>query len=312
MKTYFLLFFGALLLAGTAQAFPESNHPAMTDPSKATETAPTQFVAKFETTKGDVVFDCTRSWAPNGVDRFYNLVKIGYFQDVALFRVNHKFVVQWGIHGNPNVSSKWASANLRADPVKQSNKRGTLTYAMAGAPTTRSTQLFINYKDNAGLDRQGFAPLCTVTEGMDVADKFYGGYEEKVTEKQDEIRSGGNAYLRKEWPKLDYIINATIVSEGAPTPKSVLQKEKEAEEEEGLTRNEMLFAAIAFLAIAYIVVRRIRAKEDTDSEPKKTMEDELPKPRKAKTKRKKKSSDKSGATTSKKKSRAKKRKKPPE
>lgn len=209
------------LLASTdASAFPQSTNPAMKDPSKATEKAPDSFKAKFTTTKGDVVFECTRSWAPNGVDRFYNLVKIGFFDDVALFRVAKGFVVQWGIHGDPEVSKVWSNANLPPDPVVESNKRGYLTYAMAGRPDTRSTQLFINYKDNAGLDQQGFAPICKVVEGMETADAFNGEYGERVTGQQGEIQSKGNAYLHEKWPNLDYIKTAVIVGGGGGSNSS--------------------------------------------------------------------------------------------
>ncbi len=209
--------FGAALLAlvpATALAFPQSTHPAMTNPSLANEKAPENFKAKFDTTKGEVVFDCTRSWAPNGVDRFYNLVKIGFFDDIALFRIAKGFVAQWGIHGDPRVAAAWRNANLAPDPVKESNKRGTLTYAMAGSPDTRSTQLFINYGDNGGLDAQGFAPICKVASGMEIADSFFGEYGEQLTELQGEIQTQGNAYLRAKWPKLDYVKTATIVGEG--------------------------------------------------------------------------------------------------
>ena len=202
-----------LLVTTNALAFPQSTHPAMLDPSKATTQAPETFKAKFETTKGDVVFDCARAWAPHGVDRFYNLVRIGFFDDVALFRVAKGFVVQWGIHGDPKVSAVWQKANIEPDPPKQSNARGTLTYAMAGSPDTRSTQVFINTVDNAGLDSQGFAPICKVSEGMDVADKFYSEYGERVTGKQGPIAARGNAYLKEAWPSLDYIKKATIVGE---------------------------------------------------------------------------------------------------
>ena len=201
------------LISGSAFAFPQSTHPAMLDPSKATTQAPETFKAKFETTQGDVVFDCTRSWAPHGVDRFYNLVRIGFFDDVALFRVAQGFVVQWGIHGDPKVSAAWQKANIDVDPPKQSNTRGMLTYAMGGSPDTRSTQLFINYGDNSGLDAKGFAPICKVSEGMDVADKFYSEYGERVTGMQGQIAARGNAYLKEAWPKLDYIKKATIVGE---------------------------------------------------------------------------------------------------
>jgi len=208
-------FLAAFLVSAEAFAFPQSTHPAMLDPAKATVQAPETFKAKFETTKGDVLFECSRSWAPHGVDRFYNLVRIGFFDDVSLFRVSQGFVVQWGIHGDPKVSAAWKSANLPPDPPKQSNTRGTLTYAMAGSPDTRSTQLFINYGDNANLDGLGFAPIGQVVDGMAVVDSLYSGYGEGAPDgsgpSQDRIAAQGNAYLTKEFPKLDYIRTARIV-----------------------------------------------------------------------------------------------------
>ncbi len=243
----------ALLLGLDAHAFPQSTNPAMTDPSKATATAPETFRAKFETTKGDVIFDCTRAWAPHGVDRFYNLVKIGFFDDIALFRVSKGFVVQWGIHGDPKVSAVWSDANIPPDPPKQSNTRGMLTYAMAGSPTTRSTQLFINYGNNAGLDAQGFAPICKVAEGMEVADSFNGEYGERLTEMQGEIQSKGNAYLAASWPRLDYVKTATIVSEGPAHEGTEGEKKKD---EDGSSSVPYVIAAFVFLgAIVYFVTR---------------------------------------------------------
>lgn len=253
-----------LTVAADASAFPQSTHPAMTDPSRATEKAPDTFRAKFETTKGDVVFECTRSWAPNGVDRFYNLVKIGFFDDVALFRVAKGFVVQWGIHGDPKVSAVWQNANLPPDPVKQSNTRGMLTYAMAGSPNTRSTQVFINYGNNKGLDAQGFAPICKVAEGMEIADAFNGEYGEAVTGKQAEIEGRGNAYLREAWPKLDYIKAAKIVSEGAKTESTDTPPSK-PDESGGSAVPYVLGVVVVAGVIVFIVNRK---KEDEPPPPK--------------------------------------------
>lgn len=216
-----LLALATLLTIASTTVGEESKHPAMKDPSKAKETAPATFTAKFETTKGDIEFECQRDWAPHGVDRFYNLVKIGFFNDVALFRVVKGFVVQWGIHGNPEVSKHWADANLPADAVKKSNTKGMLTYAQAGPKSaegmtakTRSTQLFINFSNNARLDKMGFAPICKVSKGMDVAEKFYNEYGEKVTSKQGLITKQGNPYLKENWPELDYIVKTAITKEG--------------------------------------------------------------------------------------------------
>ncbi len=204
----------AMMTLTSATIGEESKHPAMQDPAKAAETAPATFTAKFETSKGAIEFECDRTWAPHGVDRFYNLVKIGFYNDVAFFRAIAGFMVQFGIHGNPSVSAKWKSANLAVDPVKKSNTKGMLTYAMAGSPTTRSTQLFINYGNNARLDKDGFAPICKVSKGMDVASKLFNEYAGKPSAKQGNIQREGNAYLKKAWPKLDYITKTSIVKEG--------------------------------------------------------------------------------------------------
>lgn len=244
-----------LTVAADASAFPQSTHPAMTDPSKATEKAPDSFRARFETTKGDVVFECTRAWAPNGVDRFYNLVKIGFFDDVALFRVAKGFVVQWGIHGDPKVAAAWRDANLPPDPVKQSNTRGMLTYAMAGSPNTRSTQLFINYGNNAGLDAQGFAPICKVAEGMEIADAFNGEYGEQVTGKQGDIEAKGNAYLREAWPRLDYIKTATIVG-GAPSHASADGPSSKPEESGGSVVPYVIGVVVIVAVVLFMVNRK--------------------------------------------------------
>ncbi len=254
------LFVAALVLTTTlalSVGGQESNHPALRDPSKANETAPETFTAKFETTKGNVLMECTREWAPHGVDRFYNLVKIGFFHDVALFRVKKGFVVQWGIHGNPDVSKHWSRANIPADPVKQSNTPGMVTFAMAGAPTTRSTQLFINYGNNQNLDGMGFAPVCKVTEGMDVAEKFYGEYGERVTGKQGEIQSEGNAYLKREWPELDYILKTSIVKEGNKAAGAEGDKPSSdsggTQAEEPTKSNTTTYVVIALLAVGAVL-----------------------------------------------------------
>ncbi|MEQ9325231.1 MAG: peptidylprolyl isomerase [Polyangiaceae bacterium] len=205
--------------------FPASTHEAMKDPAKATEEAPAEFTVKFDTTAGEFSMDCTRDWAPYGADRFYNLVKIGYFDDVSFFRAVKGFVVQFGIHGDPEVNKAWREANITPDEVKESNKKGTLTFAQAGRPKekgktaeSRSTQLFINLKDNDRLDGMGFAPLCTVTEGMDVVMKLHTGYGERAGRDQGPITMKGNEYLRKKYPLLDYIKTARL-SEGGDEGK---------------------------------------------------------------------------------------------
>jgi peptidyl-prolyl cis-trans isomerase A (cyclophilin A) len=184
--------------------------PKFDDPSKLTEKAPDTFKAQFETTKGKFTVEVTRSLAPNGADRFYNMVRSGYFKDIAFFRVVPGFMVQFGVHGDPAVSAKWRGANITDDPVKTSNKRGTITFATAG-PNTRTTQLFINYADNAFLDGQGFSPFGKVVEGMDVVDKINSESGERPD--QGAIQMQGNAYLKKAFSNLDYIKSARIVED---------------------------------------------------------------------------------------------------
>jgi peptidyl-prolyl cis-trans isomerase A (cyclophilin A) len=192
--------------------------PGFADPAKLTAKAPESFKVQFSTTKGKFIIEVTRSLAPNGADRFYNLVRSGYFTDVAFFRVVSGFMCQYGIHGDPNVSAKWREAAIPDDPVKGSNTRGTITFATAG-PNTRTTQLFINFGDNTRLDGMGFAPFGKVVEGMDVVDKIYSGYGEGAPNgggpDQGRIQTEGNAYLKKDFPNLDYIKSATILPSAA-------------------------------------------------------------------------------------------------
>lgn len=188
--------------------------PALLEPEKATEKAPAKYKVKFVTTQGDVVFEVTRAWAPNGADRFYNLVKIGYFEDIAFFRVVDGFMAQFGIHGAPEVNTKWRMARIDDDPVKESNKRGYLTFATSG-PNSRTVQMFINFKDNARLDASGFAPIGKVVEGMDIVDKLYKGYGEGAPRgdgpDQGRVQMQGNSYLRDNFPKMDYIKSASLL-----------------------------------------------------------------------------------------------------
>ncbi len=189
---------------------PASAAPDFSDPTKLTEKAPDTFKAQFDTTKGKFTIEVTRSLSPNGADRFYNLVRSGYFKDIAFFRVIPGFMCQFGIHGDPKISAKWREANISDDPVKGSNTRGTITFATAG-PGTRTTQLFINFGDNTNLDGMGFSPFGKVIEGMDVVDKINGEYGENRREVQGRAQMEGNAYLKQAFPKLDYIKSATIL-----------------------------------------------------------------------------------------------------
>lgn len=184
-------------------------------PDRLVETAPANFQVRFETTKGDFVVDVTRSWAPHGADRFYNLVRNGYYDGVYFYRVVSGFMAQFGMHGEPQVEVRWSRATIRDDPVVASNTRGTVTYAKAG-PNSRTTQLFINFGDNSGLDRQGFAPIGVVSAGMDVVDQLHSGYGELEDFGGDgprayNILAEGNQYLVDNFPDLDHIVAATLV-----------------------------------------------------------------------------------------------------
>lgn len=194
---------------------PESAVPApLPPPTPADAASPESFRVKFQTTKGDFTVEVTRAWAPKGADRFHRLVSEGYFKDVRFFRVLPGFMAQFGMNGNPALDAKMDSLRIPDDPVTQSNKRGMLTFAMAG-PNTRSRQFFINYRDNASLDPQGFSPFGKVVEGMKTVDALYGGYGEGAPDgmgpSQDSIATKGNEYLERAFPKLDYIKSAAIV-----------------------------------------------------------------------------------------------------
>jgi peptidyl-prolyl cis-trans isomerase A (cyclophilin A) len=192
--------------------------PNLLNPASMRARAPATYKVKFTTTKGDVIIQVNRAWAPLGADRFYNLVRGGFYKDAAFFRVLPSFMAQFGISARPDVADAWENARITDDRVIESNKRGTVTFATAG-PNTRTTQIFINYGDNAQLDGQGFAPFGQVIEGMDVVDKFYSGYGEGAPSgrgpDQGEIRSKGKAYLDRFFPQLDRIINASIVADEA-------------------------------------------------------------------------------------------------
>jgi len=195
--------------ADTATATP-APAPAATTP--VADRAPALFKVRLETSKGPIIIEAHRDWAPNGVDRFYQLVQSGYYDDVRFFRVVPGFVVQFGMHGDSATNAQWTGRQLMDDPVKQSNRRGTVTFAKKMAmPNTRTTQLFINLQDNAGLDAQDFAPIGEVVEGMSVVDALYSAYGDEPSQRQTEIASGGNAFLNRAYPKLDFIRTARVV-----------------------------------------------------------------------------------------------------
>lgn len=186
----------------------------LANPAALNEHAPATYKAQFDTSKGSFVLEVNRAWAPHGADRFYNLVKNGFYDNVRFFRVLTGFMAQFGINGSPAVSAHWRGANIPDDPVKQSNTRGMITFATSG-PNSRTTQVFINFGNNGQLDRSGFAPFGHVVSGMNVVDKLYAGYGEGAPSgagpDQGQAQAQGNAYLTKAFPKLDYVKKATIV-----------------------------------------------------------------------------------------------------
>ena len=197
-----------LLFLIVPSAFGQVNRAALLKPAALKERAPNVFKARFDTTAGIFVIEVHADWAPRGADRFYNLVKNGYYEGCRFFRVVPGFVVQFGINGDAAIQRNWTDATIPDDKVTQGNTRGFVTFAKSSEPNSRTTQLFINFADNSRLNRQGFAPFGKVTMGMEVVDKIFSGYGEKPD--QDRIEKEGNAYLTKNFPKLDYIKKATI------------------------------------------------------------------------------------------------------
>lgn len=179
--------------------------------------SPESFKVRFDTSKGSFVIEARREWAPRGVDRLYNLTRTGFFDDSRFFRVRAGFIVQFGIPANPKVAAVWRNQAIKDDPVRQSNTRGFVGYAMTG-PDTRTTQLYINLADNSRLDAEGFSPIGKVISGMETVDQLYSGYGEGAGGgmrggNQGKIFEGGSAYLDREFPRLDKLIRATIVTD---------------------------------------------------------------------------------------------------
>ena len=214
--TYIILVLisGILTFGFTSITPNQEGNDALKNPTSLNETAPNEFTVKFDTSAGEFTIEIHRDWAPNGADRFYSLVKNGFYNGCRFFRVINNFMVQFGIHGDPSVSSVWRDAKIPPDPVETSNRRGYISYAMAGSPDTRTTQVFINFGNNSGLDRQGFAPFGRVVDGMNVVDSIFNDYGEGAPSgrgpAQGRIQAEGNAYLNKDFPKLDYVKTATI------------------------------------------------------------------------------------------------------
>jgi len=202
-----------LCLMLVACSTPDQTKKAEAPAAAKEERVPDVFQVNLDTSKGPVLIDVHRDWAPRGADHFYALVRTGFYDGNRFFRVVRFFVVQFGINGDPQLNRLWANANLPDDPVKQSNVKGTLTYAHLG-PNSRSTQLFINLKDNRALDKQGFAPIGKVISGMDTVERFYSSYGEMAPRGQgpdpSQIEVQGNAYLENNFARLDYIKKAAI------------------------------------------------------------------------------------------------------
>ena len=217
LKALTVVTLATLVLALSAGTAICQDNPKLFAPAQLNEKAPDTFQVKFETTKGNFTIEVTRDFAPIGADHFYNLVKNGYYNNCRFFRVISNFMVQFGINGNPKINAALSEARIKDDPVKQSNKRGFVTYAKTSMPNSRSTQLFINFGNNSALDKDGFTPIGKVVgDGMKVVDSLYAEYGEGAPNgngpDQGRIQAQGNAYLEKSFPKMDYIKTATIVA----------------------------------------------------------------------------------------------------
>jgi len=208
----------AAACGGAARPAAAKRDPLL-QPDPVLATAPDTFAVRFETTQGPFTVQFVRSWAPRGADRAYYLVRSGFYDSTRFFRVLPRFVAQFGAHGNPAINKIWESRTFPDDPVRQSNVRGTVSFATAG-PNTRTTQLFVNLAGNARLDRLGFTPVGRVTEGLArVVDSLYAGYGEGPPRgkgpDQDKLAAQGNLYLQRDFPRLDFIVTARVVSESA-------------------------------------------------------------------------------------------------
>ena len=195
----------ALTVAGAQAPRPK---PALTDVAAFNETAPDLYRVLFVTSAGSFVVRVTRAWSPHAADRFYNLVKNGFYDDCRFFRVVPKFMAQFGIHGDPAVSAAWKDATLPAERARVSNTRGRVTFAQGVLASSRTTQVFISYGDNSWLDMDGYAPFGEVVSSMLIVERIYGEYGEGAD--QSAILAGGNLFLNQYFPRLSYITSAIV------------------------------------------------------------------------------------------------------
>jgi len=208
-----------VVLVATTLLSSQVNNEKLKDPAQLNERAPDQFRARFDTSQGVFVIAVEREWAPLAADRFYNLVKNGFYNDSRFFRVLSGFMAQFGLHADPSVQAAWRTANLKDEPAKKSNTRGFVSFTRESSPNSSYTMIFLNYKDNSYLDADGFAPFGEVVSGMDVPDRLYSGYGRQNVPDQRRILRDGNAYLQAEYPMLDFVKTATIEA-GAASSKT--------------------------------------------------------------------------------------------
>ena len=204
------------IVSAIALLAAQANVEKLKDPAQLSARAPDRFRARFDTSQGVFVIAVEREWAPLAADRFYNLVKNGFYNDTRFFRVLDGFMAQFGLHADPAVQAAWRSASLKDEPVVKSNTRGFVTFTTESRPDSRYTMIFINYKDNSYLDADGFAPFGQVVSGIEVVDRLYSGYGRQNSPNQQRILREGNAYLLAEYPKLDFVKTATIDASAAP------------------------------------------------------------------------------------------------
>ncbi|MDB4778111.1 peptidylprolyl isomerase [bacterium] len=205
---------GANRFFGTQEQDTDQNS-ALMNPEEANEEAPAEFKVKIVTTKGNIVLKVNREWSPNGADRFYNMVKIGYFEDIAIFRAIEGFMFQFGIHGDPKVSAEWRKAMIDDDPSVEgvSNQKGFITFAKSGDPNSRSVQFFINLGDNGRLDDMGFTPFGQVVEGMEIAEQINTEYGENKRGEQGKLQRNGNSYIKGVAPNIDFIKSISLIED---------------------------------------------------------------------------------------------------